>query len=184
MRSSTAPKVDPRVRSIEAIRARRGLSHEELCRAAGVSCRTWAYLRRGAQAPKDFTIEKLQRALDRAEKAPVNAIAALHRLALILIAGELQIPAVRVLAHDPSQNGGRNRDWVEAARAWRCAIYLLAVELQIGNAALARAIGTNRQNVKQARDQIEDLRDDDPRIEGALDAVAAMLRGANTGGGT
>lgn len=54
------------------------------------------------------------------------------------------------------------------ARARRLAIYIVTVELEIPNADLARALGCSRQNVKQARDKVEDWRGD-----AAIDALIA-----------
>lgn len=56
------------------------------------------------------------------------------------------------------------------------AIYLTAVELEIPNAEIGRALGIERQAVKQARDKVHDLRDDE-RVDALFDRIAASVMG-------
>ena len=64
-----------------------------------------------------------------------------------------------MLAQDFSAERPRDPTWLKAATLRRQAMYVAAVELQIGNADLGRALKCSRQNIKQARDSIEDARD-------------------------
>ena len=64
-------------------------------------------------------------------------------------------------------------------RLRRLAIYLVAVEMQIPNVHIARALRSTRQNVCLARQVIEDLRDR-PAVDALLDRCRVLLKGART----
>jgi hypothetical protein len=83
-----------------------------------------------------------------------------------------------MLAQDFSAERPRDPVWLKAATLRRQAMYLAAVELEIGNADLGRALACSRQNIKQARDKVEDMRDADATLDALLDRCALLLRGA------
>ena len=65
---------------------------------------------------------------------------------------------------------------IARARLRRIAVYLAAVELEVGNAEIARALGTTRQNVHQARNAVEDLRGR-PAVDALLERCRKLLQG-------
>lgn len=156
----TPAKIDPRVQQIERTRKAQELTQAELCRRARVPEQNWRAIRRGAWAPSLATIERLQAALSE------QYIGTPH--ASIVGAIICSSQAILRMAGGGDLSDGRLR---------RMAIYLAAVELQIENADLARAGGMSRQNVQQARNKVEDLRERDPSINALLDRCAALVRG-------
>lgn len=167
--------VDPRVAEVERERARVKMSHATLCARAKVHAATWFYLRKGEQAPRAGTIDRLKAAVANARPPKPSTAAAQHRsivALLALLAGE--DPEI-MLAQDFTAERPTLPGWLKAATIRRQAMYVAAVELQIGNADLGRALNCSRQNIKQARDSIEDARDKDPRLNALLDRVARLV---------
>lgn len=91
---------------------------------------------------------------------------------------QMRVALAGVLAQDLSVQRPRNPVWLQAARINRMAIYVIAVELELKNAELARALGCTRQNVKQARDDVEDWREAERKVERALTAVSISVKRA------
>jgi transcriptional regulator with XRE-family HTH domain len=184
--SSTVIALDPETTNhsgsstvLETVDRRRkaaGLSHDELCRAAGIEVNNWFRLLRGAHQPSPATLRKLQAALDAPRQSkPPQIIAGFHRVLIGLLADAMGADRAAVLAVDMSKQRPQNPAWLRAARIRMMATYIAAVELEVGNAELGRAIGQTRQAIQKSRNQVEDLRDD-PAIEAALTLVTAQVR--------
>lgn len=165
--------VDPRIAAIERTRAARKLSHQQLCGAARIHPRTWFYLRRGEQAPKPSTLERLEAAIAAAPERPKAVpLAALVRAVEALLARAIEGDTALAAA----VNDKRNVKGPPRPRLRTLALYLVAVEVEAGNAAIARALGMTRANVHKARHTIEELADD-PRVRALLDELARTLQG-------
>jgi transcriptional regulator with XRE-family HTH domain len=165
------------VDSIDRRRKTAGLSHDELCRVAGIEVNNWFRLLRGAHQPSGVTLRKLEAALDAPRQSkPPRIIAGFHRLLIGLLADAMGEDRAAVLAVDMSKQRPQNPAWLRAARIRMMATYIAAVELEVGNADLGRAIGQTRQAIQKSRNQVEDFRDD-PAIEAALTTVTAQVRG-------
>ncbi|WP_407155194.1 hypothetical protein [Bradyrhizobium sp. STM 3557] len=164
------------VESIDRRRKAAGLSHGELCRLAGIEVNNWFALLRGAHRPSPKTLAKLEAAFGEAKPVkPRGIISGFHRLVVGLCADALGADRDAVLATDMSKQRPQNPQWLRAAQIQMMATYITAVELEVGNAELARALGQSRQAVQKARNRVEDLRDD-AAIDAALVRVAGMVR--------
>jgi hypothetical protein len=64
---------------------------------------------------------------------------------------------------------------MSASRVRRLATHPLTVELEIPNVRLAAALGYSRQDMKQGRDRVEDLRDHSA-VDALLDRCAAQIQ--------
>lgn len=95
---------------------------------------------------------------------------------MMWLAVETKCDVEQIMAADFTAERPRDPVWLKASRLRRYAMYITAVELQVGNAALGRAIGCSRQNVKQARDWVEERRDD-PGLNALLDRCARLVTG-------
>lgn len=165
-RSSTVT-INREIAALDRERAQKGMTHADLCRGTGLSENHWSDLRAGRVQPRDHTIQKIKRWI--AGTVPTVApdvIAATHRFAMLWLAKETDADVDLVMAQDFSCERPRDPVWLLAARLRSYAIYITAVELQVPNAALGRAIGCSRQNIKQRRDWVEEQRG-----EGNLDAL-------------
>jgi transcriptional regulator with XRE-family HTH domain len=170
--------VDPRIAAFDRARAVRGVSHQKLCAVAGINPATWRALRAGEQGPKPATLKRLEAVLKAVLPKPkVLPIAAMVRAAEQLLAD--------VIARDPALVDAvtyrrANRKVAPATmaegRLRTLALYVVAVEVEVGNADIAAALGMTRQNVHKARNMIEELADN-PRVRSLLDHVAGVLRG-------
>jgi transcriptional regulator with XRE-family HTH domain len=172
--------IDPRVAAIERERTAAGISHNELCQCARVHPSTWRAWRSGQQEPKPAILERLKTAIvGRLANArrDVTVLAALHRVVIVHLAQRQGADPELVLEQDFSAERPQSPAWLHAAQLRRQAMYLLAVELEIPNANIGRALGCTRQNVKQARDRIEEARDADPAVDRTLDDMGRLLRG-------
>lgn len=174
---STNARIDPRVLALDRARDAAGLSHGELCRRAGVDATNWCRIRKGQHPPRAETLKRMRGAIageDGADRLPL--IAAMHRLAMILLAIESGAAVESVMAQDFSVERPTNADWLRAAHLRRYAMFVVTVDLGVGNAALARALGCSRQNVMQAR-RFVDHAIDDPAIDALLSRVGRLVRG-------
>lgn len=168
---------DPRVTEIERRRVSAGWSHTELCRRAWIRKDTWQDIRSGRREPLARTLEALEKAFtEPRSKNPPQIVKAYHRIMVMDLCRHLRAPIDTVLAQDLTVQRPRNKAWLQAARINRMAIYIAAVELQVANADLARALGCTRQNIKQARDDVEDWRAADSKVERAIAVVSAKVR--------
>lgn len=158
-----------------AINVRRlaaGLTHQELCKHAGVDLNSWHRLRRGEHAPKNETIQKFDNALKNGPSPkPPQLIASYHRLVMVMIAAELNFPLATLLATDFTAERPQVQEWLEAARIRAMAIYITTVELEVKNADMARALNVTREAIRKARNRVEDMRDDN-----AIDALLSRVR--------
>lgn len=169
--------VDPRIVAVDRRRSAAGLSNSELCRLAGVEFNNWRKLRRGGHAPSVGTLAKLNAALDapRSTKPP-QVVAAFHRLVMQFLAMHLKFDTAILLATDFKVQRPSNPQWLQAARIRQMAVYITAVELQVSNADLGRALGDTRANIKFARDQVEERREDGNEVDQALTAVLQQVQ--------
>lgn len=168
--------VDPRITEVNRRRAKAGFSHDRFCRLAGISFWHWRDLRRGHARPRQSTIAKLHAVFDAPSdgEKPPQLVLGFHRLVMVLLAREQGLNEQQLLALDFSVQRPANADWLRAVRTRQMAIYITAVELQIGNAVLGRALGSTRANIKYARDRIEDLRDQ-PDIDALIARVSQLV---------
>lgn len=167
--------VDPRITALDRDRERKQISHQDLCTRARLHPSNWYFLRIGQQNPRASTLERLTAALAAAPKPRPNAVAAQYRSIVTLLAILSGEDPEIMLAQDFTAERPTLPGWLKAATIRRQAMYVAAVELQIGNADLGRALHCSRQNIKQARDSIEDARDKDPRLNALLDRVARLV---------
>lgn len=167
-----------RVAQINRSRIAAGLSHDDLCRRAKATTRNWFRVLRGEQEASNALLIRLEAALDapREAKAP-RVIAAFHRLVMQLIAQRMGFDVPTLLATDFSKQRPGLPLWLRAARIRQMAIYITAVELEVSNADLGRAIGDTRANIKYARDAIEDRREPGSEIDDVLTIVSDQVRG-------
>jgi transcriptional regulator with XRE-family HTH domain len=169
--------VSVRIAEIERRRIALRLSQAKLCRLAEVDQVAWQRIRTNKQKPRQQTLVKLEAALGGAAPRPTSNVIKSYLLTVMRWLAEKT-------GHDPEiiceQDFSAERPnipiWLAAARLRRMAMYILTVELQIGNAELARAIGCSRQNVKQARDSVEDIRAA-PHLDALLERAAQLVRG-------
>lgn len=156
-------------------RIRAGLSHSQWCRAAGLELNNWHKLRRGEQQPTAATLKKLEAAMgEQRQPKPIKLIAGFHRLVVGLCADAMGTDRDAVLGTDMTKQRPQNAAWLQAAQIQMMATYITAVELEVSNAELGRAIGQSRQAVQKARNRVEDLRDM-PEVDAALVKVTAMV---------
>lgn len=165
---------------IDRRRRERGISISRLLNAAGVHEGTWSLGKRGGRTRPD-TIERLEAALVALhplsrQARPPAAIAALVRSIEFMLIREIGRDRRLMAACDPKRRRNRLPAQVPTGRLRLFAVYLAAVDLEIGNAELARALGIERQAIKQARDTVHDLRDD-TRVDALLDRCGALLIG-------
>jgi transcriptional regulator with XRE-family HTH domain len=171
--------IDPRIIEINRDRARLKMSHGKLSRRAGLHVSTWRSLRKGQQAPKARTITKLRNALATgiltADHEASTALA-LHRLIVANLAHAVGENIEAMIDADFSTERPMNPTWHKAAQLRRWSIYVLTVELEVSNVVIARALGCTRQNIKQARDAVEDKREADAKLDAALRELGAIIK--------
>lgn len=176
-RAPGASSIVARLDSIERCRRARDISHAELCRRAGVDEKGWRAIRAGRRHAKPATLARLEAALDGGQRAkPASVIAAFHRLVTIEIAKARRLKPAEVLATDFSVQRPNNPAWLAAAHVNRIALYITAVELEVENVTLGAALGCSRQNVQQARNAVEDMRE-----HAATDRMIARVTALVTG---
>lgn len=169
--------VDPQIAAIERARVSRRLSHNQLTQAAGVHPSTWFYLRHGEQRPSKGTLERLRRAIEHAPPAaPIEPLAALMRATQALLIAAVAGDRALLEAINPKKFG-RTDPTLQPRRIRTVAIYLLTVELAIDNHVLAKAIGCSRNNVRQVRADIEEIREEGGAVDALFLRVAELLRG-------
>jgi transcriptional regulator with XRE-family HTH domain len=180
---SLASSTDERVRDVDARRRRLGLSNAGLCRRADVHPTTWLYLRRGEQRPSKETLTRLNAALDRHAHGGEGQARSygqnLYRLVVTYLArfSGFDVATAQAAAFDFKTQKPQDPEWLALARLRQLAIYVVSVEMQVGNAELARAIGCTRQNVFKARNVVEDRRDLDPRLHEAIATISGAWSG-------
>ncbi|MEW6256553.1 MAG: hypothetical protein AB1592_11400 [Pseudomonadota bacterium] len=173
-------KAKSTVGTIEAARVVAGLTVKALCGAATVDVSTYWRILGGQSAPQRRTIVKLTRALDRLAGTvppapPPAVVAATWRAAVLCLCHA--IGAEPALALDASGHSSpEDKAWMRAARARQLAFYLVHVELGVGFAELAAAVGSSKQRVHKAVRKVEDLRDD-PEIDALIERTAAAITG-------
>lgn len=172
-----APRCSSTVAAIDKQRRAAKLSHEQFCQRAGISYWTWRDHLRGRAQPNGATLQKYREALVNPPREPApGVIAGAHRLAVVRLASAHGVAIEQIDAQDLSVQRPRNANWLLAARLNRMAIYILTVELQMENADVAAALGCTRQNVAQARDAVEEWRDE-PTTQRLIAKVSLELAG-------
>jgi len=170
--------VHPDLLLLERRRVQLGITKNQWAAAAGVG-RNFFFDH--SRKPRPATLERLARALDELagipRMRPPALVAAFVRAAEVIVqrlAGDAGlIGELTVTRH----NRERVPQGVQRARLRRLAIYLAAVELEVSNAELSRALRMTRQNVAQARQAIEELRER-PGVDRLLERCRALLKGA------
>lgn len=165
---------------IDKRRARSGVAVERLVAEAGVHRDTWFLARRGAQM-REATLQRLADALDRLiveapAARPPFVVAALVRAVVEILRQAAAGDGALMAALDPHRRRASPPAALPATRLQSLAVYLIAVELEVPNAELARALGVTRQNVKKLRTTIEDLREDE-RVDALFARCAAVMTG-------
>lgn len=177
-RSSTVKSSTERIRDIDYKRVAANIAHLDLCRRAGVQDRTWSKIRQGKWEPKPATLDRLEAAVAGVPaRKPPEVIKAFHRRVMLDLCKRLRAASEQVMAQDLRVQRPSNAAWLQAARINRMAIYIIAVELVVGNAELGRALGCTRQNVKQARDDVFDWIEADRKVARAIADVSTNLTG-------
>lgn len=153
------------------------MSVQTFLRLAGVSFWTWRDLQRGNTKPTDATLKKLEAAFGHARgPAPPQILKSYHAVVVSLLADRSGFSRAVLQEMDFSVQRPLNPQWLAASRLNMMAIYITAVELQVENATLGRALGCTRQNIKKARDRVEDMRED-PAIDALISGVTALVTG-------
>jgi hypothetical protein len=169
------------VKRLVAEQERLGVSAGKLCRIARISLGHYWRLRRGACVARASTLKRLRVALaqiaagrigDETGEAVISHRAIVRNLAL-----ELKLDAGAMLRQDFACERPSNETWRQASVLRRYAIWIAVTELQRNGAAVARAVGVERQAVHQAVRFTEHARDEDAALTRLLDRVAADLTG-------
>lgn len=170
---------------IEEKRRRAGIPTSRMLAEARVNEKSWGRARRDLATVRASTLQRLNRALDRlviGERAVPNqaAIAKFYLFAVTVVAERCGASTATALAMatDFTQEKPNEEGWLIGARVRRIAMYLVACEWQLGNAALANAIGCSRQNVMQAIKSIEQLREAEPALDVLIAGLPALAGGA------
>lgn len=174
----------PSFRLLNRRRRNLGLSESDVINEAGIHWQTWRVLSRSCADPRRAaTLRRVAGAIDRlAADAPAHMPSFLR--ALVLAAEELLRAHVAgspdlVTACFPLR--GHRFAALPKGRLRTLAVYIVAVEIDGGrpgiNAALARALGTTRQNIKKARGTIETIRDEGGALDRLIARVSAVLNG-------
>lgn len=164
---------------LERRRAARGISINAWLSASGVADHTYRLAKAGG-ATRKATLAKLELGLERLQQEagaarPPAVIALLVRAIELLLLSVIGRDRRLMAACDPARLRRRLPQRVPAGRLRLIAIYVATVELEVKNAELARALGIERQAVKQSRDKIHDLRDT-PAFDALVEQVAAALK--------
>lgn len=178
--SSTAvgAAIDPRLATINERRKAAGLSHDALCRSAGINLRNYYSALAGRHRPTQDLLDRLEQAIGHERQArPPQIIRSYLHFVTRLVATAQGLDADEISATDFAMQRPHGPARMRAIRARMIATYIVAVELEIGNVDLAGVLGQSRQAVKKARDRVEDLRDD-PTIDAVIVRVSRELKPA------
>lgn len=97
--------------------------------------------------------------LKRGEKNPgEDMTSGSYRLAIAYVALHLQMKPEAILAADPGRRATADKEWLEASRARRWAIYIANQYLGVRQAELARAAGMSKAAISIAMNDVEDER--------------------------
>ncbi len=171
-------KVDPRILLLERQRRAVNISHGELCRRARVAPTTWFRLRTGERPARPSTVVRLKRAIASDKVvAPMPLLAALHRMAMTVIATELNENVARLMAQDFSVERPTSAEWLRASEVRRFAIALVLDIVDVRGAELGHALGLTRQAVHKALRFVDNARAGDEKLDALITRLAASLRG-------
>jgi len=146
-----------------------------LLAASGIHIETYYLGKRGANKTRPETLRRLWNALESLRSGRTAAPPPAAIRALLHAAEELL--RVRILKSRKLSAVCLSKSASPAQRIRTLAFYLLAVEIEIENADIARACGCTRQNVHKARETIETMRDDGGALDRLMTQCAAVLRG-------
>lgn len=179
-RSSTSPVLA--LAEIERRRKAAKISIARMLSAASIHPSTYRDGRKQPGRLRPKTLRRLADALDALIAGAVMPgktlapITALHRCVFALLATRLGYDVDLMLRQDFSAERPQNETWLRASHLRRYAMAVLAVDLDLGNATVARALDCSRQNVDQARRFVENAREDQ-RVDAAMAVVAALATG-------
>jgi hypothetical protein len=170
----------PDLARLERRRLVLGITLEQWAKAAGINVGFFRDIRRKGIRPRPASLARLARGLEELAGAsrarPPVLIAAFVRAAEVVITreigGDTHLIADLAIARHKREHEPRQ---VARARLRRVAIYLTAIELEISNVELARALRTSRQNIAQARLAVEKLRER-ACIDRLLEQCRTLLR--------
>jgi hypothetical protein len=154
------------------------MSASRMVTAAGNHWQTYRKARQGGHV-RQSTLARYAAALEafETERKEAGAHATLVHMIEALLQTKLASRSHSLIAAlNPKKFGRRHGQSLLGTRRRALAIYLAAIELEIGNSAIARALGCKRQNVHQIRATIEKLREDEPQVDVFLDQIGASLR--------
>jgi hypothetical protein len=168
---------------IDGHRQRAQVSLARLLAEAGINESAWYRARRDKAALRHSTVQRLEAALERlvagVQRQVKNPVLAVYRMtvAQLAIAGDLDVAEAQAAALDFDKQKPSDPQWLALAQLRQLAIYIVTVEMEVSNSALALAIGCTRQNVFKARNAVEDRREADPKVAAAIAAVAGAWSG-------
>lgn len=177
-RQLTLRVADPRVEKIERLREAKGVTHARLCAGAPVHPTNWYYIRTGEVTAQQATLDRITAFLtqEQPQRAPANVLQSFVLAAERVIVAELENRHDRKALVGAINDKRMQRPELRADRLRLLAVYITAVELEVPNAELGRALGHARQAIKQGRDKIEGLRECDA-VDAFLDHVRDVLTG-------
>lgn len=167
---------------VDRRRRDRGLSIEALCKAAGVSVRTWWRIKARPAAAEERTLRRLEAALGAVhqEAAPaIDAVRSLIQATLALLAATAGLdPERQVLRQDFTVQKPLDRDWLAASHLRRAAMWLVLMHVDgVERKDIAAACGCSRQNVAQAIQFVEERTEAEPAFASLLDRVGTLING-------
>lgn len=146
---------------IETMRQKHEIPVARLCRAAGITEKTYRRLRAGGEGRPD-TVARLTQALAacrRGEKRPVSA-AMLFRVVVAQLAMLSDMDVAQVIAHVPQRKATSDPVWRAESQIRAHACYILKSVLGLTNAEVARAAGVTEPAMTLAMQKLEIRRDD------------------------
>lgn len=155
--------------AIERRRQAMNLTREDLCRASGVSRRTYGYAVNGEVEPYPSTLAKLNKGLTRyrigfAEEAGEIAPHAAFTGCVLLAAFWLKTDQRAALNADPGRRATADPAWQQAAKARQLGYWIANQFFGFAQSDIGRAAGVSKQAVQNAIKAIEIERDEDPEL--------------------
>lgn len=168
------------IAAIERKRRQMNIPVSSLCATAGIGRRTYDYVLGGRSQPTPATMAKLQRALGRYRigfggEAGQLAPHSTFRAVQVLAAFHLKVDARQAISADPARRATMDRDWRQAAKVRRAALYITNQFFGFTQSDLARAAGMTKQAVSAAIKELEDERDEDAALKALLDELEEVF---------
>lgn len=126
-----------------------------LCAQARVGRKTYHNARAGICEPTRDTVQRLHAALsrftlrDRGDGRPLEAHFC-YLSAIVIASLQLGAEPTAVMAHDPGRKATGSKEWLEASRVRRLALWIANGLMGQSQAELGRAAGMSRQAVRTA----------------------------------